>query len=63
MGQFVFLWEYREEWLGEERKRFEFVAANRKREDGDVNGAGSEAVEEDWRNFFDYGELNLGEFF
>jgi len=47
--------------LGEERKR-RIRGANRKREDGDVNGAGSEAVEEDRCNFFDYGELNLRKF-
>src|SRR5882757_9737962 len=44
-GQFVFLRQDGEERLGEEGKRLEFVAANRKGEDGDVDYAGAEAVE------------------
>jgi len=37
------------------------VATNGKRQDGDVNGAGSETVEKDGCNFLDDGEPNLGE--
>jgi len=59
--QFVLLWKDRKERFGEERERFKFVAANRECEDGDVDGAGAEAVEKDGRDFFDYGELNLRE--
>lgn len=60
--QFVFLRKDGEERFGEEREGFEFVAANRKRENGDVDGAGAKAVEKDWRNFLYYAELSLREF-
>ena len=52
-----------EERLGEKRKRFEFVATNGKSEDGDVDDAGAEAVEEHGSDFFDHGEPHLREFF
>jgi len=38
------------------------VTPKRERQDGDVDGAGSKAVEKDWRNLFDHRESNLGEF-
>jgi len=60
--QFMFWRKDGKEGFGEEREGFEFVAANRKRENGDVDGAGAEAVEKDWRNFLDYAELSLREF-
>jgi hypothetical protein len=60
--QFVFLRKDGEERFGEEREGFEFVAANREGENGDVDGAGAEAVEQDGRNFFYYAELSLREF-
>ena len=62
-GQFVFLREHGEERLGEEREGFEFVAANRKGEDGDVDYAGAEAVEKHGSDFFDHGEPHLRKFF
>ena len=62
-GQFVFLREDGEERLGEKHKRFEFVATNRKSEDGDVDDAGAEAVEEHGSDFFDHGEPHRREFF
>ncbi len=38
------------------------MAANGKRQDGDVDGAGSQTVEKDRSNFFDDGEPHLGKF-
>ncbi len=60
--QFVFWRKDGEEGFGEEGEGFEFVAADRECEDGDVNGAGAEAIEKDGRNFFYYAELSLREF-
>jgi len=57
----VFFGERSEETLGQERKSIEFVATDGERQDGEVDGAGSETVEEDGRNFLDDREPNLGE--
>ena len=50
-----------EKALREQRKRFEFVAANGEREDGDVDGAGAETFEKDGSDFFNDGEMDLRE--
>jgi hypothetical protein len=60
-GEFVFLGEYSEEPLGQQRKSIEFVATDGKRKDGDVNGSRSQTVEKDGCNFLHDGEPNLGE--
>ena len=61
-GKLVFLWKDGEERFGEKREGFEFVATKRKRENGEVDGTGAEALEKDGCNFFDYAELSLREF-
>jgi hypothetical protein len=58
-GEFVALRERGEEALGEQWRGFEFVAANGKREDSDVNRAGTETFKQDRRNFFHDGQLGL----
>src|SRR5882672_5114226 len=63
MGERVCLGEHGKEGFGEQRENVEFVATNRKGEDGDVCSARAEAVEENRRDFFDDGELRLWEFF
>jgi hypothetical protein len=61
-SEFVFLGEHGKEPLGQQWKSIEFVATEGKRQDGDVDRAGPETVEEDGRNFLDDGEPNLVEF-
>ena len=61
-GEFVFFGEGGEEPLGEQRKGFEFVAANGKRKNGDVDGAGAEPLEKYRGDFLDDREMNLGKF-
>ena len=51
-----------EEALGEQRGCFEFVAADGKREDGNVDGSRAEPIEKYGRNFFNDGKPNLREF-
>jgi len=57
----VFFGKDGEKALREQRKRFEFVAANGEREDGDVDGAGAETIEKNGSNFFNDGEMDLRE--
>ncbi len=61
-GEFVFFGKSREQALGENRKRIEFVAADGQREDGDIYGAGAEAVEKDRSDFFGDREMDFGKF-
>jgi hypothetical protein len=61
-GEFMFGRNGGEETFGEERKSFEFVAADGKSEDGDIDGAGAESIEKDGRDFFDDGNLRLRKF-
>ena len=58
----MFFGERSEETLGQERNSIEFVATGGERQDGDVDGAGSQTVEKDGRNLLDDGEPNLGKF-
>ena len=51
-GKSVIFRKRSEEALSEQQGRFEFVTTNGKREDGDVNGARTETVQKDGRNFF-----------
>jgi hypothetical protein len=48
--------------FGQKRKSFKFVSTDWEREDGYVDGAGAETVEEHGSDFFDHGELDLGKF-
>ena len=57
----MFFGERGEESLGQQRNSIEFMATDGERQNGDVDGAGSETVEKDGRNLLDDGELNLGE--
>ena len=50
------------EALAEERVGIEFVAADRKREDGKVDGAGAEAFQKNRRDLFGDGEMDFGKF-
>src|SRR4029077_16648447 len=45
--------------LRKQRKGVEFVATDGQREDGDVDDAGAQAIEQDRRDFFHHGELGL----
>jgi hypothetical protein len=58
----VFFGERGKEPLGQQGKSFEFMATKGERQDGDVDGAGSETVQEHRRDLFDHGEANLEEF-
>ncbi len=58
----MILRERGEEALGEQRSGFEFVAADGKREDGDVNGARTETVQKDGRDFFHNTQKGLRKF-
>jgi len=60
--EFVFFGKGGEEAFGEQGKGFEFVAADGEGENGDIDGAGAEALEKDRSDFFNDGEMNLGEF-
>src|SRR5260370_33075292 len=48
-----------EEALGEQGKGFKFAAANGQSENGEIENAGAEAVEENGRDFLDDAELRL----
>jgi len=61
-GEFVFFRERGEEAFGEERVGFEFVAANREGQDGEVDGAGTKAIEEHRGDFFGDGEMDFWKF-
>src|SRR5229473_3475817 len=60
--ELVFLGERGKEPLGQQGNSFEFMATQGKRQDGDVDGAGSETAEKDWRDLLDDSESNLREF-
>ncbi len=60
--EFVLLGQRCEETLTEERVGVEFVAADRKSQDGEVHGTGAEALEENRRDFFGDGEMHFGKF-
>jgi len=49
--------------FGEERQGFKFVAADRKRQDGEIDRAGAEAFEQDGSDLFDDGDGGFGEAF
>ena len=42
--------------------RIEFVATDREGQDGEVHGAGAEALEKDRRDLFGDGEMNFWKF-
>jgi len=60
--ELMFFGERGEKPLGQKRNSHEFVATERERQNGDVDGAGSETLQEDRRNFFDHSKSNLREF-
>jgi hypothetical protein len=60
--ELVFFGERGEEPLGQKWNSHEFVATERERQNGDVDGAGSETLQENWRNLFDHSKSNLWEF-
>ncbi len=60
--ELVFFRERGEEAFGEERVGFEFVAANWKGQDGEVDGASAESIEENRGDFFGDGEMDFGKF-
>src|ERR1700687_3166465 len=62
LGGFAIFGERGEEALGEQRDGFEFVAADGKREDGDVNGARTETVQKDRCDFFHDRQQGLWKF-
>ena len=47
--------------FGEQREGVEFVAADRQRENGNVDDAGTQAIEQHRRNFFDHCDMGLRE--
>jgi hypothetical protein len=51
-----------EKALRKNGKNFKFVAAHGKREDGQVDCRGAQALEKHWRDLFNDGELSLGKF-
>ena len=59
-GKLVFFGKRGEERFGEQGQGFKFVAANGERENGEIDRAGTEAVEKDGSNFFDYGDGGIG---
>ncbi len=61
-GELVSFRQRREETFGKERVGFEFVAADREREDGEIDGAGAEAIEENWSDFLRDGEVDFWKF-
>ena len=58
----MFFGQGREQALGEKWKRFEFVATDGERKNGNVDGAGAKTIEKDGSNFFDDGQVDLREF-
>jgi hypothetical protein len=61
-SELVLLGEGGKEALGKEGERFEVVAADGQSENGKIDGAGAEAVEQDRSDLLGDGELNLGKF-
>ncbi len=59
----VFFGKRGEEWFGEQRQRFEFVAADGQSEHGNINGTGAEAFKQNGRDFFDDDYCRFGETF
>jgi len=55
-------WQRGKEAFGEQGKCFEFVATDRKRENGDIDFAGPGKVEQERRDFFYDREAHLGKF-
>ena len=60
LGQLVSSRQRGEEALGEQRKRFEFVATNGQRKNGQIDFAGAKLIEKDGRDFFNDRETDLG---
>jgi hypothetical protein len=61
-GEFVGFGERGEEAFGEKGMSFEFVAADGKGEDGEVNGAGAETIKKNGSDFLRKREMNFGKF-
>jgi hypothetical protein len=61
-GQLVSFGQRGVEALGEERVGVKFVAADRESEDGEIHGAGAEAIEKYGSDFFGDGEMDFGKF-
>src|SRR5437879_8123750 len=61
-GELVFFRERRVKALSEEGMCFEFVAANREGQDGEVDGTGTKAIEEHRGDFFGDGEMDFWKF-
>ena len=61
-SELVLFGERGEEAFRNEGERFEVIAANGQRQNGKVDGAGAEAVEQDGSNLLGDGELDLGKF-
>jgi hypothetical protein len=61
-GEFVIFGERGEQTLRKQRSGLEFVAADGECEDGDVDGAPTETIEKNGRDFFHDRELYLGKF-
>jgi hypothetical protein len=61
-SELVLFGERGEEAFRKEGERFEVVAANGQRQNGKVDGAGAEAVEQDGSDLLGDGELDLGKF-
>lgn len=61
-GKFVIFGQRGKEALGEERVSIEFVAADRESEDGEIHGAGAEAIEKNGCDLFGDGEMDFGKF-
>ncbi len=61
-GEFVMFGESGEKAFGEDGEGFEVVAADGQRENGKIDGAATETVEQDGSDFLGDGELHLGKF-
>ncbi len=61
-GELVFFRERGEKAFGEERMGFEFVAADGKGQDGEVDGTGAETIEKNRSDFLGDGEMDFGKF-
>jgi len=61
-SELVLFGERGEEAFRKQRERFEIVAANGQRRNGEVDGARAEAVEQDGSDLLGDGELDLGKF-
>jgi hypothetical protein len=61
-GQFVLFGKRGQEAFRKKRKGLEVVAADGQSQNGKIDGAGAETVEQDGSNFLGDGELDLGKF-